>query len=104
SGLSVPFIHNPAYPRRTVTGIDVLELRKPTLSCSPQQSSTNALPTQLQPASTAYRARKEVVTHTPTPKPLHLAGARGQHRCAPGYVGRLAQAHTGSKRQSDIMW
>ena len=48
--------------------------------------------------------RKEAVTFTSTPVPLNSAGARGQHRCAPGKIGGLAEAHTGSKKQSDIMW
>ena len=47
--------------------------------------------------------RKEAVTFTSTPEPLNSARARGQHRCAPGKIGGLAEAHTGSKRQNDIM-
>ena len=41
---------------------------------------------------------KETVTFT-TPIALKSAGARSQHRCAPGKIGELAEAHTGSKRQ-----
>ena len=47
-----------------------------------------------------YReTHKEAVTFTSTPTPPNSAGARGQHRCAPGKIGGLAEAHTGSKRQ-----
>ena len=46
--------------------------------------------------------RKEAVTFTSTPISLNSAGARGLHRCASGKIGGLAEAHTGSKRQSDV--
>ena len=47
--------------------------------------------------------RKEAVTFTLTPIPLNSAEARSQHRCAPGKIGGLAEAHTGRKIPSDIM-
>ena len=61
------------------------------------QSSQNQL------LMSSCATRKEAVTFTSTPIPLNSTGDRDQHRCAPVKISRLAEAHTGSKIQSDIM-
>ena len=48
--------------------------------------------------------RREAATHTFTRILLDSAGAQGQHRCAPGEIGGLAEEHVGSRGQSDIIW